>query len=142
GVGDGGVGRGVAQVDHELFGPFVHRVVEDRDGDRLAGDAGGEAERAAGAGVVGAAQGAAVGGGEVDRGVQRAGVAQRDGEGGRAGPFVDGHVIDAEGRAVVVVAGGGRKIGRAHVPDDGGDVAGANGGADRAGQAQAVRSEE
>src|SRR5690606_26050107 len=65
----------------------------------------------------------AVGAGVVDRHRAGAGVTERDREGGRAGRFIDRHVVDAEARGVVVDAGGrarGAGVGGAAAGDGGG----------------------
>ena len=67
---------------------LVERVAVDRDGDRLAGLAGGEGERAAGLGVVGGLRRGAVGGRVVDRDRLAARGREADGEGGVRGAGV------------------------------------------------------
>src|SRR5262245_28055156 len=63
-VGDGRVGR-VAQVDEEGLARLAESVAFDRDGDGLAGLAGGERQRAGGRLVIAAGRGRPVRRGEV-----------------------------------------------------------------------------
>ena len=107
-IAEDDVAAGVVQGDVEGLAAFIDGVVQDGNGDRLAGLARREGQGPGGGAVVETGFGGAVGGREAqgDRRGGRAG--QGHGEGGRAGTFVDDHVVDGGARPVV----GGRDAGR------------------------------
>src|SRR6185503_8783440 len=110
-VGDLGVLRGARQVDDEVLVVLHVCVAHDRDRDRLRELALGEAQLAAGGGVVGGLGGGPVGGLVVDRDGAGCGLRERDRElevlGAGAVALEQGHVVDrdvrVEGRNHVVV---------------------------------------
>ncbi len=97
-VTDGRTAGGVAQVDEELLADLIDVVVGDRHRDGLTGDVRVERQGAAHPGVVAPLGRRVARGGVVHRGGHAARVAQGHGEGRRARPFVDGHIIDCKDR--------------------------------------------
>ena len=79
GIRQGGIG-GIAEDDIEHFAGIGHRVADDGDRDGQARLAGIEREGAAGGVIIVAGNGAAVGGGKVDRDGLRTGGTQADRE--------------------------------------------------------------
>ena len=100
------VGADVAQVDGKALVPFAQVIVGDGHGDgggQVAGGAGNGARATDNGGVIGARRGRAVGGIKVKAHRRLGLLTQAHGEGHGARVFVDGDVIDAQGRRRVVI---------------------------------------
>ena len=104
-IRDGGIGR-IRQVHEERLAAFESRVVDDADRHRLTDHASRKRQRAAGCGVIGARQCAAVRSGIVHRHRHGRSIGHSDREGGRASRLVHGHIVDHDRGPVVVRATG------------------------------------